>query len=220
MAYFILLVVALITALMLLRLRLRVRFSGEQRLLFVGLGRSGPELDFARGVGHVKLFGLKIKSFPLKKKPKETAPAKAVPAQPIEKEKPGKAKTRRQRSLWEMILATPQIVRAFWKYFVGLVTSVIVEECEGEIRAGFSEPHLTGQAFGYYQALVGIIPAVGRLQFVPDWAGASFAGSMRLSVAIPMHAVAYRTFILIVQLPIRRLIRFARGKKNGDSHDQ
>jgi hypothetical protein len=218
MIYFLLILVALLTALMLLRVRIRVDLSGEHRLMFLGLGRTGPEFDFERGIGQFRLFGFSVKTFSLKREKKDERPVEATPIEKVEKAP--SAKPKRERSVWDVMAMTPQIVSAFWRFLAGIVKSAMIEQCEGEVRAGFEEPHLTGQAFGYYHALVGMAPAVGRFQFVPDWTGASFAGTMRLSLALPMYALVYRTCILIFQLPVRRLIKYAIGKKKGNMYDK
>jgi hypothetical protein len=106
---------------------------------------------------------------------------------------------------------------ALWGYFVSILKSVAVEEAQGEIEAGFDEPDITGRVFGYYQAALGMVPSVvGRVAFVPDWTGASFSASMRLSLALPLYKLIWRTLVLIARLPLRELVKLAIGKKRGD----
>jgi hypothetical protein len=214
----ILILTALLTAFLLLRLRVRVDLSRNRRLMFVGLGRSGPEMDFAHGTGLIRLFGVRIGSFSLKSKKKAEAAVESVPLETGAKR--SEKKPARQRSVRDFVSMSPKVVSAVWRFLAEVVKAAAVEQCEGELRAGFEQPHLTGQAFGYYHALVGAVPAIGRFQFVPDWTGASFSAELRFAVAVPMYAIAYRTIILMFQLPIRRLIRFARGKKKGAGYDK
>lgn len=197
----------LLAAICLLRLRLRFELGSDRRLLFVGLGRSGPEYDFVRRIQSFMLFGRCIKSTPMKKvdKPAEPKPE----AQPREK-------ARRVRPFGDILKAVPDVSRALWRYSIGLLKSIAVEELEADVEAGFYEPDLTGQLFGYYQAALAAVPSVvGRVRYTPDWTGASFAGQARVAVALPLYRLLYRTLILICQLPLRRLIKLAIGKKRG-----
>ncbi|MEW6050237.1 MAG: hypothetical protein AB1644_04145 [Candidatus Zixiibacteriota bacterium] len=204
--------VALIVAFLLVRLRVRLEFSGERRALFVGLGRSGPEIDFAAKVGRVRLFGLNIESFSLRK-------SAATSVQPIRlgSAKPSGAKKRdsRRRLMFdfEWLDVLPATLTAVWRFLVGIFKAAIIEECEAKVQGGFPTPDLTGQAYGYYCAFVGAFPAVTeRVTYTPDWSGASFNGSVRLSVALPVYALVYRTIVLLIQLPVRKIYRITRGK--------
>jgi len=197
----------LLAAICLLRLRLRFELGSDRRLLFVGLGRSGPEYDFVRRVQSFKLFGRCIKSTPMKKVDKAAEPKPE--AQP-------RKKAKRVRPFGDILRAVPEVSRALWRYTIGLLKSVMIEELEADVQAGFYEPDLTGQLFGYYQAALAAAPSVvGRVHYTPDWTGASFAGQARVAVALPLYRLLYRTLILICQLPLRRLIKLAIGKKRG-----
>ncbi|HVP07579.1 MAG TPA: hypothetical protein VMS71_07025, partial [Candidatus Acidoferrum sp.] len=179
------------------------------------------EFDFKAGVGRVKLFGINIRTFELKKEARAEQPVKATPITKEIPEEPKKPRIeKRQRSFSEAIAIAVQSAGAIWKYVVEVLKSVVIEECEGEIQAGFDSPHITGQMYGYYFAVVGAVPAMGKFRFVPDWTGASFSGSMRVSVALPLYKLLYRSFVLIIRLPIGRIYRFARGKRKGVSHDE
>ena len=84
---------------------------------------------------------------------------------------------------------------------------------------GFESPYLTGELYGYYHALIGAVPALApRLRFYPDWTGQSFAGSARLSLAIPMYALLYRTGLMICRIPIVKTIRLVREHKKGAAY--
>ncbi len=216
MLYFILILSLLIVALMLLRLRLRATISSERRLLFVGLGRSGPEFDFTSKTGQIRLFGLNIKTISLieeegrKKKPKKKR-----------EKKPKERKAGRKRSPGDFLKVMPSVASAAWNYFVSLLKSIIVEQLEGEIEAGFDSPDTTGTAFGYYQAALGAAPAVvGRINYIPRWDGAMFDGSMKVSLAIPVYRIVFTTLVFVYKLPLRDLIKLAIGKKKGDQDVQ
>ena len=210
MLYILSAIVIIVVAVMLLRFRIRLDLSKERRLLFVGLGRTGHEHDFASGRGKLRLFGLNIKSI---KAEKEKPKAKPKPAKKPKKKK----KITRQRSIADILRVVPAVGRAVTGYMYSLLKSLIVEKLEGEIQAGFETPDLTGQAYGFYQAALGSVPSIGgRLKFIPDWEGQSFNGAAKVSVAIPLYRVFVRTVVLIFRLPLRDLIKLAIGKKKGD----
>ena len=208
----IIIIALLLSAILLLRLRVRFELGSGRRRLFVGLGRSGPQFDFVRRVQMVKLFGWTLWSKPMKVTDDSDAPE----APPDDKKKSRAKKPGRVRSIREILAAVPAISNALWHYSIGLLKSVIVEELEAEIEAGFEAVDLTGQAFGYYQAALAAAPTVmGRIHYTPDWTGASFAGQARVSVALPLYRLVICTLKLIYQLPLRRLVKLAIGKKRG-----
>jgi hypothetical protein len=199
----------LVIGVLMLRLRLRFELDENRRLLFAGLGRTGPEFDFVRRVWSLKLFGRTVKSAPMKK---EEEPAAPEPSEPRAEAK----KPKRVRPWREVAAIVPKCAGALQRYSFALLRSVVVEELEAEIEAGFEQPDLTGQLFGYYQAALAAAPTVvGRVLYVPDWTGAAFCGRARVAIALPLYRLAYRTIILIGQLPLRRIIKVAIGKKRG-----
>ena len=209
----IIIIASLFAAIFLLRLRVRFELGSGRRILFVGLGRTGLESDFTKRMQTIKLFGWTFKSSPMK--PSDGEPEdepKTVTSEKKEKaKKPG-----RVRSVRELLEAVPAVSGALWQYSVGLLKSVIVEELEAEIEAGFEAVDLTGQAFGYYQAALAAAPAVmGRIHYTPDWTGASFDGRARVAVALPLYRLAICTLKLVYRLPLRRLVKLAIGKKEG-----
>lgn len=205
----IIIIALLFAAILLLRLRVRFELGGGRRILFVGLGRSGSELNFTERVQTIRLFGWTLWSGPMK-----AADESEIP--PDDKKKTKRKKPRRVRPVREMIEAVPAISSAMWHYSIGLLKSVIVEELEAEIEAGFEAVDLTGQVFGYYQAALAAAPGVmGRVRYTPDWTGASFDGKARVAVALPLYRLVMCTLTLIYQLPLRRLVKLAIGKKRG-----
>lgn len=221
MLYLLLILLVLFIALLLLNIRVRFQFSDGRKLLFVGLGRSGPEFDLADKAGSIKMFGIKVKSFEIdrekKKKRKETKEKKRK-----EKiAKPPKPSKRSRMSLGDFYRVGPKCLGPLWAYIVGLLKAVVVEELEGQVEGGFDSPHLTGAFFGYYQAALAAVPGVvGRVQFIPDWIGPSFSGAARVSVAIPVYKLLLRTIVLTYRLPLRDLFKLAIGKKKGVSDVQ
>lgn len=215
MLYVILIIGLLLVAITLLRIRVRFELSRDERLLFVGLGRSGHEQDFVARVGWIKLFGMRVKTLrPEEKKEPTVKSAK-------KKKKPEKKKTERQRSIKDGLAMVPGVFRALNNYLWSLIRSVRVEELDGEIEAGFDSPDTTGQAYGYYQAALATVPSVaGRLRFTPDWSGPSFNGSARVALAIPLYKIILRTIVLIFKLPLRKLVKLAIGRKKGDQDVQ
>jgi len=218
MLYALLILLAAFIALLLLNVRVRFQLSDSKKLLFVGLGRSGPEFDFSRNVGIIKLSGIKLKSFDIGREIKEMP--KEVKAKP-KKVKAARPSKQRERSLRDLARVLPKCLGPMGRYAVSVLKAVIVEELEGQIEAGFDSPHVTGSVFGYYQAALAAAPGiVSRVQYVPDWSGASFGGSAKVSVAIPLYKLLTRTVILIYRLPLRDLIKLAIGKKKGVSDVQ
>lgn len=227
MVYVVLAFLIVLTAILLLRLRVRFELSHDRRLLFVGLGHSGPEFDFANRVTRVKLLGFTVKSIPRLQKSvyEEEREERGEHLEKItvkheeELEKlrladRGKAAPPSRQQ--EGLALVRENRRALWDYLKGLWHAIAIEELEGQVRGGFDRPDITGQAYGYYHALMGAVPAfAGRFQYVPDWLGGPFTGSMRVTVAVPLYVVVYRTIVLLIQLPVRRILQFVRGKKKG-----
>ncbi len=205
MYYFISIIIILFILISLLRVRLKFEFGTDNNLLFVGLGKTGPEFDFKNKTGITKFAGLKLKRFSLSKPKAE------------KKEKPKKIKKeKRTRPFKDILKIIPNLLNSLWNFFVGLLKSVIVEEFQGEIKAGFDSPDNTGLLFGYYQAALNAVPSViGRVTYTPVWDEASFAGSVRGSFALPMYRIIFQTFKLAISLPLRDMIKLAIGKKEG-----
>jgi hypothetical protein len=213
MWYAVTIIAALLVAVLLLRLRVRLRVDDSHRLLFIGLGQSGPELDFQRKIGVIRLFGLRLSTFSLEK---EEKPA----AKPKEEEPPEK-RPKRHRPPGAILAVVKDSLRPVWRYTIGMFRSVAIEEMEGRINGGFESPDITGQAFGYYQAVLGAVPALaGRLVYQPDWTGESFSASVRFSVAMPLYKMVYHSLLLVVRLPLRKIIKLAIGAKKGDQDGQ
>jgi hypothetical protein len=213
MIYVIAILVLLSGAVMLLRVRLRFHVANDQRLLFVGLGRSGSEVDFRTGTGVIKLFGLRIRAFSVSRKRRPPVPAEAA----AEKEKRKGKKVRRVRSMTDIVAVLRQSAKPSWQYLADLVRSSSVEELEGNVVGGFESPDLTGQAYGWYQALTGAVPVLaGRFTYEPDWNGASFAGALRVSVGLPLYLLLFHSMLYTFRLPLRKIIKLAIGRKEGE----
>ncbi|MFH1373449.1 MAG: hypothetical protein ABII79_06630 [bacterium] len=210
-----LILVVVVAAVCLLNLRIRFELSEDRRLLFVGLGRTGPELDFAVSRGVFRLAGIRVKTFTIgERKPSKP---KKKPEKP-HREKPPKKAT---RSLRDILRVGSKCLQPLGSFLIGILKSVAVERLEGQIEGGFESPDLTGRVFGYYQAALAVAPGVvGRVRFIPDWTGASFGGTARVAVALPLYKLLARTAVLIYRLPLRELIRLAIGKKKGEQDVQ
>ena len=99
---------------------------------------------------------------------------------------------------------------------ISIIRSIIVEELDGELTAGFTSPHITGHVYGYYQAVAGIVPNLNeRFTFSPVWDDSTFDGRLRASVSLPLYKLIYRFMIFIISLPLRKIITFIIGKKRG-----
>ena len=195
-----------IIALLLLRLRLRCRIGEDQRSLFAGLGRTGVELDWVTKNGYVKLFGYSLKQFPLEKSQPDKKEVVSETAEP--------AKDKKVRSVNDYISVLKSSFGPIWHWLVSLLRATKFEELQGDIKAGFDSPDLTGQTYGYYHALVGAVPVLsGRINYYPDWDGASFKADFNASLAMPLYSLVGRTIQLVFRLPLRKIINLAIGKK-------
>ena len=114
-----------------------------------------------------------------------------------------------------MAAILPECLKALGVYTISLLQAAIVERAEAEIEAGFEHPQHTGQLFGYYQAVVGAVPALGRVQYIPVWSGRSFGGSADFSVAWPMYRLLWQTTVLLFRLPVMKIVKLAIGSKEG-----
>ena len=210
MLYFLIILALIISSILALRLRVRFEIDAHRRVLFAGLGRSGPEYDFMTKLVTIKLFGMKLKTVSTEKK-----------AKPVKKE-PKIEKVPKPKRVWpfdKIIEQIPPVSQAFWKYSRSIMKATIVEELNGKIEAGFDSPDTTGRVFGYYQAVAGAVPAIGRhLEYIPNWTEATFGGSARGSVALPLYKLVFRTIILLINLPLREIIKLTIGYKER-SHD-
>ncbi len=228
MTYVLITTAVLIGLLLALRLRLRMELSSERRLLFIGLGRSGPEYDFRTKRGVVRLFGREFREFRLGSSVSFTETIKSRleskfgdravesdKAKSEEKDKKDKEEKKRTRSIRDIVAIVPECLRGLRKYTIGLLQAAIVERAEAEIEAGFEQPHLTGQAFGYYQAVVGAVPALSRVQYAPVWSGQAFSGSADLQVAWPIYRLFWLTTLLLARLPVMKIVKLAIGSKEG-----
>jgi len=229
--YIILAVVLLVGLFLLLRLRLRVVLDEQQKIVFVGLGRSGPEIDFDAKVARLKIAGITLQRIAFadlgdKTEPEETEDAKTrTQMEPEEQaaEEPTKPESpsiltrlrRLERGVLNDIWALLKIVpRATASFLIGIIRDSRLEELHGRIEAGLGSPDTTGRVYGYYCAVAGALPgSVGRFEFIPDWDGASFDGSMRMSIGLPLYRLLYRAIRLIWHLPIRKIWKLGRAKK-------
>jgi hypothetical protein len=210
----IIIIASLLAAILLLRLRVRFELGSGRRILFVGLGRTGSEINFTERVQTIKLFGWTLKSTPMKSS--DTSPEVKAEELPSSRKKSKTKKSGRVRSFRDILSAVPAVSVALWHYSIGLLKSIIVEELEAEIEAGFEAVDLTGRAYGYYQAALAAAPAVmGRIRYTPDWTGASFDGKARVAVALPLYRLVMCSLKLLYHLPLRRLVKLAIGKKRG-----
>lgn len=205
-------------------MRLRIRFELDQRtrLIFVGLGRSGLRMDFHNRTQSLQLMGFTVKSSPMEETEDPVAMAskdtKDKPIEPTSETTPPKPllkkKTPRVRPIGEILRLVPACSKALWEYSVGVLRSLIIEQLEADIKAGFESPDHTGLAFGYYQTALSAVPTVvGRLQFTPDWTGASFDGAARGAVALPLYCLGWQTMRLVWRLPLRQIVKVAIGRK-------
>jgi len=206
---------ALIVALLLLKIRVRLVWGDVDRTVFLGVGQSGAELDFITKLGEVTLFGARIKRFGIKRSPKETQakPQEGAAEEPSERETLKKESKKRSRPIRDWLSIVPSSTKALWKYGIGMFRAVKVEEARGQITAGFESPDLTGQLFGYYQAVAAVAPKVRYIEYTPVWHQRYFSGSVRFAVGLPVYRLVGETLLLFWRLPITRIVKLAIGKR-------
>ena len=207
MIWYILFIFILIAiAVLMLRIRIRVVWGTDKKLLFVGLGRFGPELDFKSKRGKLRLFNFKIKEFSFDK---DVEKEKKKPEK-LKKKKEEKPK--KQRSFKDTLSVFPVLMKETFSYSMNILSSLIVEEMEADIEGGFDSPDLTGQVFGYYQAALAAVPGVmNRIHYYPDWTGESLTASAKATVALPLYKLVWRTIVLLWRLPLRDIYKLAIG---------
>jgi len=192
---FIILILGLIT---LLHVRIRISIHSDLKTLFIGRGRTGILINLTDNTRSILIAG------------------RTIETSTITKEKKPKKKPARTRPFGQILEILPDSFRAVTEYIYSLIKSVVLEEFEVEIKAGFPEPHLTGMAFGYYQASIAAVPFIGEhFKFVPNWNGGSISGTVRTTASIPLYKIIYRTIVLVFQLPLRKLVKLAIGRKVG-----
>ena len=210
MLYLIITIAVLATATLALRCRIRLRLSNEQKLLFVGLGRTGALFDLANETSSVKLFGISIKTVGRRKTRARSARSSA------DKRPPQRARHRLTLSVGDALEVGGRLIRALWKGQRSLLKGVKIEEFQGDVIGGFNSPDQSGIIYGCYQAVIGIVPQVaGRFHFTPYWQGAYLRGALNASVAIPLYRVVYELIATVLRLPIRKIISISIGKMKG-----
>ncbi len=220
MLYALLIPIGLLILLLILHLRLRAEWSRQHRLVAVSIGRrTGVEIDFVDRATFIRFAGFTLSRRPFDRDTKEELPAKKARKKAKAAAKSARPKKRRSlRSIYERVRSLgPSILKAAWNFAKGILRAGVVEELEARIEAGFDQPDQTGMAYGYYQAMLGMVPAAaGRLVFVPDWSGASFAASGRLTVSLPLYRLVWRVIVLLWQLPSRKLLKMAIQREKGE----
>ncbi len=218
MFYLLLAFIALFIAVSLLRLRLRFEFSPQSRILFIGLGHSGPQVDFIRKEGMLRICGLNLGRFAFGRRKEKLVSARER-RERLGKP-PKKAKRPRTRPARDIVRVGRQCLHPAWHYAVGLLRSTVVEELHGRVEGGFGSPDVTGMAYGYYQAALAAVPQlVARVDYIPVWVGPFFNGSGKIAVALPLYKLVGRTVQLLWRLPLREIIKLAIGNKQKGESD-
>lgn len=215
-------VLLILIGIALLRLRVRFEFGHDDRWVFLGLGRSGIEIDYLGRSQTIRVAGLAVKRQPLSRSSTESTGESTQETEAATDQDGGEAGrgvSVDSAMIRKIISLAPQVLREAGVYSKALLNRVIVERLEADIRAGFDSPDMTGQTYGAYHAVMGAVPALaGHVRFTPDWQGASFHGRARGSLALPLYQVLLRTPRLIWRLPLREIVKMAKGIKKGD-HD-
>lgn len=211
-------------AMTLLRLRVKFELDSDDRRLFMGLGRSGIEIDYLAKLQTIRVAGLAVKRQPIGagstvRPTEQEKEARAGKKEDSEDERSGP--TLSSEMIRGLLNLAPKVIREVSGYSKALLSRIIVERLEADIRAGFDSPDMTGQTFGAYHAMIGAIPALaGHVRFTPDWQGASFEAAARGSLALPLYQILLHTPRLLWRLPLREIVRMAIGIKKGDKDGQ
>ncbi len=213
MSYFVIILSAaffLLVLATLIRLRLKLDLYPNVKTLFAGLGRTGIRFDITGGTQSIIFAGRTVKSFSVETFLRTSVEKIAKISKIV---RPG-----RQRSFKTIIAVVAATIKALTNYTYSILKSAAIEEFYGQINAGFGPPHITGAAFGFYQATLAGIPAISRrFQYIPDWNGLSFQGQLRISVSIPLYRLLFKTMVMLWQLPLRELLKLAIGTKKAPS---
>ena len=194
----------------LIRLRVKLDLYPNVKTIFAGLGRTGIRIDISGGTQSIIFAGRTVKSISVEKVFKNSVERIAKISNII---RPG-----RQRSFKNVLVIVPATLKALANYAYSILKSAAIEEFDGQINAGFGPPHITGAAFGFYQATLAGIPAIaGRFKYIPDWNGLSFQGQLRISVSIPLYRLLFKTMVMLWQLPLRELLKLAIGTKKAQT---
>jgi hypothetical protein len=82
---------------------------------------------------------------------------------------------------------------------------IAIDALEGRITFGTGDPAATGQMYGYYQAVIPLIPGFCRITLVPDFTAPRLEGKAEggLSVQTPLFLLI-RTLRNILRIVIRK----------------
>ena len=154
----------LLALLTLFRLRVKLDLYPNVKTLFAGLGYTGIRIDITGKTRSILFAGRTIKIFSTEKKPEKKPPEEKTKT--AKKQKPG-----RQRPLKKILAVVPTTLKALTNYTYSILKSAAIEEFDGQINAGFGPPHITGAAFGFYQA------TLAGIQELPDGLSISPTGT-------------------------------------------
>ncbi|MFZ1683561.1 MAG: hypothetical protein WAU88_05450 [Candidatus Zixiibacteriota bacterium] len=214
---------ALIVITLLLRIRVGCDLGPEKKLVFARIGRTGSEFDFTTKTMIIRLFGMRIKEVVISGA-KKTGSAETV-AEPAsdsgvpQSQPTTKPKVTKVRPLSLLLEIISESSKALWHFVVGILKGIIVEEAQGELSVGFDSPDVTGKAFGYYHAVAWAAPSLAnRISITPVFTEKVMTGKARVTLALPVYVLVYRTGRLIANMPIRKIIRYSRGIQKGANH--
>jgi hypothetical protein len=215
MLYVLVILVALLVGLLLLRLRLTLDLTEERKQLFVGLGRTGPEIDFDQKIGRLKFAGMSVKQFSLEQ---STKCKKETRKQETPTKEDSESKSKRV-SISEILSLLSKSMIPLLRYFVHLFKKTKMEHFDGSFVLGFDDPSQTGRVYGYYQAAAAAAPAtIGRIRMQPDFTEERIEGSLSVSFALPVYNLLGATTRLLWQLPIKEIVRMTIHRKTGGKH--
>lgn len=89
-----------------------------------------------------------------------------------------------------------------------------------ELSGGLSEPDITGELYGAYQAIMAIMPGSIKVDYRPDFISGNISGTVKVGFVVRLINVLKEFVVLIFRLPIIRIIKLYRKikAKNGGSN--
>ena len=175
------------------------------------------EIKFGDGVDAIP----ELRIFPFRYKIRVEQPTKE-PVK-VEKEKPEKKVRERGRlefsklNRGDMTILFRTLVETL-KFF-GRTIRAPQYFLRAEIAGGASEPDITGELYGAYQALKFALPGAVSVSYRPDFTAEKFSGRVEVGLAFRLARLSKETLVFIFRLPILKLIKLYRklrtGGKNG-----
>jgi hypothetical protein len=185
-------------------LKLRIMFYRNEPDVSVLLFGTGPFYDQRRGRFGISVFGFRV-TIPIRRKA-DGRPRATERAKKAFQGLPGRLNL-------SLILTCG---RAFIRYAVRLASSVRGSISGLAVEPVFSNPALTGMAFGWTRAVYGVVPGLAdTLAVTPSFTLERTAISGRIELSIRIWQMAFATGRFLLDLPIREIVKSRKAKRGG-----